>query len=467
MILSLNSIAHVHTIMASGSTNFCIVEPDPIEIQAPPPPVEDPSIQQPDYDFVEQPDQDYYCPVSLELLTQPHQTDCCGHHLSQQAIDRLTRDKKPCPICKEDDFATHVDKFFKRKVRQLKVYCPYKKSECKWTGELGDLDQHTTSCPKSPWSCPYCPFQSTQDIGPTDHAPECDYQPIPCPNHCEVDTVPRCHAEKHLLTCPLQLVDCEFASVGCNVRVPRKDLGGHMTESAQHHLMTATLLNLRLTRDLYQKMEEKDKQIAELKEELKAKIDTKTNDLDTKLQQQTCDLDTKLQQQTCDLDTKLTQNIDAKHQEYLQLAIKLSTFTCHLCTITDFTENQANGEDEDWFSEPFYNFPRGYKFRLNIDTNGYAIARGTHISAHLCMVKGDYDEQLHWPVKVKVILDMLNQEDNDHYSITDILKFTETNNTIYERIGRTSKFYPLAQLKQKHYLKYNELKFRVWLKVID
>ncbi len=41
-----------------------------------------------------------------------------------------------------------------------------------------------------------------------------------------------------------------------------------MTENAQHHLMTATLLNLRLTRELHQKMEEKDQQITELKQKM-------------------------------------------------------------------------------------------------------------------------------------------------------------------------------------------------------
>ncbi len=385
--------------MASRSTNSCKVEePETEEIEASSLTVQDPSSQQPDYDFVEQPDQDYFCPVSLELLTQPHQTDCCGHHVSQQAVNRITRDKKPCPMCKEDDFATHVDKFFKRKVRQLKVYCPYKKSWCKWTGELGDLDQHTTTCPKRPWKCPYCELQSTYDIGPTDHTPQCDYQPMPCPNHCEVvGTIPRCHAEKHLLICPLQLVDCEFASAGCDVRVPRKDMAGHMTESAQQHLMTATLLNLRLTKDLYQKIEEKDKQIAELKEEMNTKID------------------------------KLTQNINTKHQENMQLAMKLSTRSCHFSTLTEFTKQQAKSCEGNWYSKSFYNYPGGYKFRLNIKTNGCVSAEGTHFSAFLVLYKGAYDEQLPWPVKVEVTLDMLNQKkDNNHYSVTQIIMYKES-----------------------------------------
>ncbi len=89
-----------------------------------------------------------------------------------------------------------------------------------------------------------------------------------------------------------------------------------MTESAQHHLLTATLLNLRLTRELHQKMEEKDQQIVDLQKQVKeqgnnidakiqqldAKVDTKFHDLQTIVH----DLDVKAEQQTRNLDTKVS-----------------------------------------------------------------------------------------------------------------------------------------------------------------
>ena len=217
-----------------------------------------------EYDFVEQPDQDFYCPVSLEILLEPQQTDCCGQHISQKAADRLIKEGKPCPMCKDENFTTHQDKYFNRKVKQLKVHCPHKKSGCVWVGELGDLNQHSTSCPNRPWKCQHCNFETTNEVGTNDHTPNCTKYPEPCPNRCEIGTVPRCDVEKHLLVCPLQLVECEFAHAGCDVKVPRGDLAKHMIENAQHHLMNTTLLNLRLTRELHQKMEEKDQQIVHL-----------------------------------------------------------------------------------------------------------------------------------------------------------------------------------------------------------
>ncbi len=63
---------------------------------------------------------------------------------------------------------------------------------------------------------------------------------------------------------------------------------GDYTESAQHHLLTATLLNLRLTRELHQKMEEKDQQIVDLQKQVKEQ----GNNIDAKIQQLDAKVDT-------------------------------------------------------------------------------------------------------------------------------------------------------------------------------
>ncbi len=407
---------------------------------------------QPDYDFVDQPDQDYFCPVSLELLTQPHQTTCCGNHISQQAADRLIREGKSCPLCKKDNFVTHKDLYFTRKkVRQLKVYCSYKKNGCEWTGELGDLNQHTTSCPKHPWKFPHCPFQN---IGTTDHTPQCDYQLVPCPNHCQVGTVPRCQVEKHLLTCPLQLVDCEFASVGCDVRVPRKDLAGHMTESAQHHLMTATLLNLQLTKDLHQKMEEKDKQIVQLQtqlQQLNTKVDTKLRKVNTAFQQ--------LKNWTSKVKTIVKANKGTLYNDLLLL----QGFICHEIILTEFTQYQAKEGDGEWMSAPFSNTPNEtHLFNLSVYTNDWdSTAQKKIISVGL--------DKTHNNKKTEgvAVLQLLNQlADQKHFTGAE-KQFSKHDNYVW----LDDNCFPLADLgynaaNNTQYLKDNCLKFRLFLKVI-
>ena len=43
-----------------------------------------------EYDFVEEPSQTFFCPVSLAVLLEPYQTQCCGNHLSEEAYQRLS-----------------------------------------------------------------------------------------------------------------------------------------------------------------------------------------------------------------------------------------------------------------------------------------------------------------------------------------------------------------------------------------
>ena len=218
-----------------------------------------------EYDFVEQPSQHYFCPVTFELLFHPEQTTCCGHHISNEAVTRIQRDKKPCPICNKPNLTTMPDKFFRRKVHELKVRCSHKKGGCEWVGDLGSYDDHVKKCLKRPWSCEFCDFDKTYDIV-IEHLQNCVKRPIPCPNACEVKTVPFCDVESHLLECPLQLVACELAHAGCSAQVARRDFPLHMKESVQQHLLSASLLNLQLTRDKIEKQEvelkKKDEEMA-------------------------------------------------------------------------------------------------------------------------------------------------------------------------------------------------------------
>ena len=283
--------------------------------QSPPPPAQAVAPHQLDYDFVQPPDQDFYCPVTLDILEEPLQTVCCGQHISQQAANRILRDGKPCPLCKDENFATQGDKYFKRKVKELKGRCPYKKSGCVWVGEPRDHNLHCTACPKRPWKCQHCNYETTYEVGTQDHTPKCTKYPESCPNRCVIGIVPRCEVENHLLVCPMQLVECGFANAGCDVKVPRRDLPRHMSESAQQHLMSATLLNLRLTRELTQKMEEKDKQITEVKQQV-VQLDAK---MDAQFKQQTTELNTQVEQQTTELNAKMDTQFRQQAKEVQQV----------------------------------------------------------------------------------------------------------------------------------------------------
>ena len=221
-----------------------------------------------DYDFVEEPSQDFFCPVTMELLMEPQLTSCCGHHMSVEASAKLQREGKTCPMCNEQQWTAALDKYHRRRVREIRVRCLHKHGGCDWEGEVGDLERHVASCPKQPWECPHCALRCTYGEGEEKHWPACSKYPEPCPNGCEVGSVERCHLEQHCRECPLEPVACEMREFGCSAVVPRKDLATHMKESELQHLTAVAVLNLRLTRQLQQDASEKDEKIAQLQMEV-------------------------------------------------------------------------------------------------------------------------------------------------------------------------------------------------------
>ena len=101
-----------------------------------------------DYSFIEPPSGDFFCPVTYDLLLQPHLTLCCGKHLSQEATTKIQREGRPCPLCNEPQWSTLRNKCLQRQVRELRVFCRHEDRGCGWQGKLFDLEYHVQSCPK-------------------------------------------------------------------------------------------------------------------------------------------------------------------------------------------------------------------------------------------------------------------------------------------------------------------------------
>ena len=104
------------------------------------------SLADDDYQFVEQPSDDFFCPVTMGLLLNPHETSCCGKHLSQEAAIRILKEGGACPLCNAANWATVLSKHFQREVKQLHVLCRYQDKGCKWKGELAAFQLHIQSC---------------------------------------------------------------------------------------------------------------------------------------------------------------------------------------------------------------------------------------------------------------------------------------------------------------------------------
>jgi len=190
-------------------------------------------------DFVSKPvNKDFFCPVSLEVMTNPHQTDCCGSHISAGVAERLTKEEKPCPVCKAPTLTTHRDQFFQRIILNEKVRCLHGINGCNWIGPLRESQNHSASCKFHPWVCQYCKNSTYYEKGTTEHAPICPKRPVICP--CSSNHVSYSELEEHGKVCPTEVVACEFADVGCTVKLPRSNISEHLQSSiAQHNLLVS------------------------------------------------------------------------------------------------------------------------------------------------------------------------------------------------------------------------------------
>ena len=224
-----------------------------------------------EYEFVEQPCRDFFCPVTFDVLLEPYLTECCGHHLSETVYQQLQAQGKPCPVCKEEPLKAMRDKYHKRRVSSLKVRCPHKAEGCEWQGELGSLEQHLNDksssgecryvdvdcpyacgervqrrsleehksqrCPLRPFTCQYCNHKATFQEVTKKHWPVCEKYPLPCPNECGEEEIERQHLKGHLeQTCPFEVIQCDFSYAGCGAQLQRRLMSAHMKEGTEAHL---------------------------------------------------------------------------------------------------------------------------------------------------------------------------------------------------------------------------------------
>ena len=377
-----------------------------------------------EYNFIEKPSEDFHCPVTMEILTEPHQTLCCGNHLSQETADRLKREGNPCPICNRS-LKTMPDKFFKRQVNQLKVRCSKKALGCNWVGELGNLEKHLSEgsvdgecqytavacplscgdhiqrgrleehksvCPQRPFVCDYCDYEDTYKNVMEDHWPRCEERPIQCPNKCGENTLVRRHLQQHLdIACPLQVVMCGFSYAGCEIECQRQEMQGHLNGNVQNHLT--------MVADMTSDLQDKNNTQKEMIEEQEGRIEElngKSNTQEKKIQS--------LTQQVSVLASALNQLLGTGSltQPPSPIFIPPPEFV-----MTDFAKHK--NDDDTWFSPPFYSHIGGYKLCISVDANGWEEGKGTHVGVCFYMMRGEYDDNLKWPFKGEVRVQLLNQ----------------------------------------------------------
>ena len=117
--------------------------------------------QQNDWDFVDPPQQEFYCPLCKQLLNEPKLTECCAKNFCTNCIDL----EKPCPNpkCQEEHFVAILDKYTKKKIDELDVLCPLKGRDCHWEEEMSTRAQHLDVNNQN--GCEYLDIECTNGCG--------------------------------------------------------------------------------------------------------------------------------------------------------------------------------------------------------------------------------------------------------------------------------------------------------------
>ena len=398
-----------------------------------------------EYDFVEKPSKEYFCPVSFELLTDPQQTSsCCGHHLSRAAADRLKRERDACPLCNDQPLKTTDDPFFWRQVMALKVRCSNKALGCEWVGGLGELEEHmkvgsvegkceyvnvvcpfkcgeqvqrrslgvhkADKCVKRPFTCQHCSHKGTYEEVTRDHLLQCQKYPVKCPNKCCEEDIERRFLKRHLnQDCPLQEIECEFSYAGCEAKMQRRMMQEHMDDNVKQHLHIVAMHGKTI--------------MAYLKT----------------------------------LSLALT-----------KIAPQPTFIPPPEIVLEKFEEHKIKSDR--WYSPSYYTHIGGYKMCLNIEANGWGGGKGTHVGVAVYMMRGEFDNHLQWPFKGVVKVQLINQREGGDHVEWNIVKedkgFLRVIEGVRSRTGHgLSNFISHSDLYKpeegKEYLKNDALKFKI------
>lgn len=357
------------------------------------------------------PGEDYFCPVSAELLVDANQSSCCGSHLSEPVADVLEKDNKPCPICNAAGLRTTKDLYFRRKVGQVDIFCQNKSTGCKWEGCVSGLNRHLgygsvegeckytevpcpllcgkhikrrwiqhhmkEDCPKRPYQCNYCDHQGSHSAVINDHLPVCVKFPTRCPNGCD-ELLCRSEVKRHVATlCQLQAVRCEFEHAGCTEPLRRRDVEKHMDTSLRSHLEIVASHSKRRDREF---------------EALKDQVQVLTNIV-------------------------ATQHKNLHGEVVASTSADIGFVKPRTMTLQNFQQFRRTKKDY-WTSPAFYSHIGGYKMCLVV----YPGAENSEfVGVYLKMLEGEYDNVLTWPFRGKVEIRMVNSHESGANHIDKVL----------------------------------------------
>lgn len=279
-------------------------------------------------------------------------------------------------------------------------------------------------------SCKFC----KDDMVPVtlalkNHLDVCPLFPVKCPNMCGKMEVPREKLSNHIMEeCPKTCEQCVYHDIGCAFQGPRSDLTKHLQDNSEEHLQLALEVikeqrtEMGIQRGRLRKQEENINQLMEsvgkltalCEETLKNNADQEKtmNRLSEQLKEQKkhqSKHEKELRQRMAELEKhepEMPQNGLARYpglNGYGELVWRISNFSRRLQRV-----QSGRGEDP-MTSEPFYTSAFGYKIVVWAYINGRGKETGRSLSLYACVLCGEYDAVLSWPIKPRYTFSLLDQ----------------------------------------------------------
>ena len=284
--------------------------------------------------------------------------------------------------------------------------------------ELGNHQKQF--CPYRPYSCDYCGHKDTLKGITDEHWAVCKEYPVQCPNECQVGSLKRKDLDTHVkANCPQQIVTCEFLFAGCDTKVVHRDLSAHMTEQQSVHLAL-------LAANLQQQATESSKTIADLGDIVRGQAEVfqqkeaENNHKIEELEKVVADQQSALSENEKRV-IKLERVVKQQEMQVRELKFTLERqknipeaklFPPLDLYMKDLYTHWTDGDQ--WFSEPFYTHPGGYKMCLSVYANGTGQGYGSHVSVFAHIMRGEYDDELSWPYRGTVTVSLVMEDEDDY-----------------------------------------------------
>ena len=178
------------------------------------------------------------------------------------------------------------------------------------------------------------------------------------------------------------LINCPMSSASCEVKLPRSEMNTHLTEGAVTHTLLFSAKVNRLSVE---------------NESLKSSV----HSLEHKNQRLEHNVATLLIEKT-----QLQERMTA-----LEEKVKLVSGSVYKFVMPNFYKYRH--KHKEWSSLPFYSHPQGYKMCLIC--NASSKGEDACLSVYICLMLGEYDDFLAWPLRGELTIHLLDQTGSERH----------------------------------------------------